>query len=101
MTSWTTTQPGKVEDGRKDARPYAGGRRERNEEGMKRSTGGWLCILKKRRLQTMRKEGRMRRSVIRRWRKEMDAWMAAPGIRNEEGRKQWRRRMLPQLGLAS
>ena len=30
----------------------------------------------------------------------MDAWLDAPGIRNEEGRKQ-RRRMIPKLGFAS
>ena len=30
----------------------------------------------------------------------MDAWLDAPGMRNEEGRKQ-RRRMIPKLGLAS
>ena len=99
MTSWTTT--GQSRRRKEGCTTNVGGRRERNEKGRKRSTGGWLCILKKRSLETLRKEGRMRRSAIRRWRKEMDAWMAAPGIRNEEGRKQRRRRMLPQLGLAS
>ena len=32
--------------------------------------------------------------------RDMDAWLDAPGMRNEEGRKQ-RRRMLSKLGFAS